>query len=112
MTFEDLESFLTEGMMMITFRHANVMSLVGAVFEEGDRPLVVLPYMENGDLCTLIRRDDVVSVLLNHQNISHLQNESRGASQVPFMKVLQPVTLLNHSVTVMVCGYCGRFFIQ
>lgn len=59
---EDMENFLTEGVMMVDFKHKNVLSLIGVVYEEGDRPLVVLPYMENGDLCTFIKRDDVVSI--------------------------------------------------
>ena len=46
---------------MIDFKHENVLSLVGVVSEERERPLVVLPYMENGDLCTYIKRDDLVS---------------------------------------------------
>ena len=61
MSFEDLERFLAEGTLMIDFKHENVLSLVGVVSEEGERPLVVLPYMENGDLCTFLKRDEIVS---------------------------------------------------
>lgn len=64
-SFEDLENFLTEGVLMIDFKHENVLSLIGVVYEEGDRPLVVLPFMENGDLCTFIKRDEVVSHCLS-----------------------------------------------
>ena len=39
---------------MIDFKHANVLSLIGVVYERKDLPLVVLPFMENGDLCMLI----------------------------------------------------------
>lgn len=46
---------------MIDFKHENVLSLIGVVSEEGERPLVVLPYMENADLGTFVRRDDIVS---------------------------------------------------
>ena len=60
MSFEDLETFLTEGTLMLDFKHGNVLSLVGVVSEEGERPLVVLPYMENGDLCTFLKRDEIV----------------------------------------------------
>ena len=61
MSFEDLENFLAEGTLMIDFKHENVLSLVGVVYEQGDRPFIVLPYMDNGDLCTFVRRHDVVS---------------------------------------------------
>lgn len=59
-TFDDHQNFLAEGTLMINFRHENVLSLIGVVTEKGERPLVVIPYMENGDLCTLVRRNDLV----------------------------------------------------
>ena len=65
MSFEDLETFLTEGTLMLDFKHGNVLSLVGVVSEEGERPLVVLPYMENGDLCTFLKRDEIVGDFLS-----------------------------------------------
>ena len=58
---EELEAFLAEGTLMIDFKHENVMALVGVVWEEGDRPLVILPFMENGDLKSLIQSPEVVS---------------------------------------------------
>ena len=60
-TFEMLENFLLEGTMMIDFKHENVLSLIGIIYERGERPLVVLPLMENGDLHSFIKRDDIVS---------------------------------------------------
>jgi len=63
MSFEDLEDFLSEGVLMIDFKHENVLSLVGIVYEPGERPLVVLPYMENSDLCSFVKRDDLVRKL-------------------------------------------------
>ena len=59
MRFEDLENFLAEGTLMMNFKHENVLSLVGVVSVTGERPLVVLPYMENGDLCTFLKSDEV-----------------------------------------------------
>ena len=59
MRFEDFENFLAEGTLMINFKHENVLSLVGVVYVAGKRPLVVLPYMENGDLCTFLKCDKV-----------------------------------------------------
>ncbi|XP_067930937.1 hepatocyte growth factor receptor-like [Watersipora subatra] len=63
LSFEDFESFLTEGTMMINFKHKNVLSLIGVVCEEGEMPMVVLPYMENGDLCSLVKRVDLELML-------------------------------------------------
>ncbi|KAF6040375.1 MERTK [Bugula neritina] len=62
-SFEDLEDFLSEGVLMIDFKHGNVLSLVGVVYEPGERPLVVLPYMENGDLCSFVKKEDLVRKL-------------------------------------------------
>ena len=61
MSMDDFESFLAEGTLMIDFKHENVLSLIGVVQEEGERPLVVLPYMENGDLCNLVKKEEIVS---------------------------------------------------
>ena len=61
MSIDDFENFLAEGTLMIDFKHKNVLSLIGVVQEEGQRPLVVLPYMENGDLCTFIKKGEMVS---------------------------------------------------
>ena len=61
MSFEDFENFLFEGTLMIDFKHRNVLSLLGVVHVKGERPLVVLPFMENGDLSTFVKRDELVS---------------------------------------------------
>ena len=72
MSFEDMEDFLKEGTLMLDFKHANVLSLVGVVSEEGERPLVILPYMENGDLRTFIKRDGLVCT--SYSNVFGLES--------------------------------------
>ncbi|XP_054708065.1 hepatocyte growth factor receptor-like [Uloborus diversus] len=54
---QDVDAFLQEGLMMKDFQHDNVLSLVGVCFFEGERrsPVVVIPYMHNGDLHSYIR---------------------------------------------------------
>ena len=49
-----MEAFFGEAMVMKDFEHENVLSLIG-VSIKGSQPLVVLPYMEHGDLKTYIR---------------------------------------------------------
>jgi len=72
-TSEDIEKFLEEGMFMINFRHPNVLSLIGVVFEKKDRPLVILPFMENGNLHSLISRERMVENCLSSvlYNLTH-----------------------------------------
>ena len=42
---------------MQQFKHKNVLSLIGVCFD-GSEPMLVLPFMENGDLLTYIRSED------------------------------------------------------
>ena len=62
MSKDDLENFLKEGTIMMDFQHENILSLVGVVWEEGERPLVVLPYMENGDMQSLLKKPSMVRI--------------------------------------------------
>lgn len=66
----DVEKFLREGVMMRGLDHRNVLPLIGMCVdsrvEEGhSSPLIILPYMENGDLRTFLRDDQVVLTGLN-----------------------------------------------
>ncbi|XP_038054123.1 hepatocyte growth factor receptor-like [Patiria miniata] len=42
--------FLDEGFIMTRFDHVNVMGLLGLTFDTDNNPLLVLPFMANGDL--------------------------------------------------------------
>lgn len=53
-------SFLKEATLMKDFDHPNVLSLVGIVYDQESMPMVVLPFMEHGDVKSLIRKDDQV----------------------------------------------------
>ena len=50
-TAEQVEEFLSESATMQGFHHPNVLSLLAVCFgTETQPPLVILPYMANGDL--------------------------------------------------------------
>ncbi|XP_021371801.1 hepatocyte growth factor receptor-like isoform X2 [Mizuhopecten yessoensis] len=51
----DIGEFINEALMMKDFRHPNVLSLIGVCVDKGEFPLVILPFMENGDLLAYIR---------------------------------------------------------
>ena len=50
----DIESFLSEGVMMKDFKHENVLGLIGVTMWSDDKPMIILPYMDNGDLLSYI----------------------------------------------------------
>ncbi len=57
---KDVTSFLEEAVVMKDFCHSNVLALLGVAID-GSKPLVVLPYMEHGDLKSYISSPDRVS---------------------------------------------------
>ncbi|XP_070558886.1 hepatocyte growth factor receptor-like isoform X2 [Ptychodera flava] len=54
----DMISFLREGVMMKDFKHKNVLQLIGVCLHKKESPLVILPYMKNGDLLSYIRNPE------------------------------------------------------
>lgn len=51
----NVEGFISECVLMKDFDHPNVLELVGMYFdEETGSPLILLPYMANGDLRTYL----------------------------------------------------------
>ena len=51
--------FLEEGLIMKTFDHPNVLGLLGLTFDTDGKPLIVLPFMANGDLKTFFKMKQV-----------------------------------------------------
>ena len=41
---------------MISFKHPNVMSLIGVCFD-GEMPLIIMPYMSNGSVLEYVKQN-------------------------------------------------------
>ncbi|XP_067931127.1 hepatocyte growth factor receptor-like [Watersipora subatra] len=104
LSFDDFESFLIEGTMMIDFKHKNVLSLIGVVCEEGERPMVVLPYMENGDLCSLVKREDLELIL---SDILHF-----GLQIANGMSYLAKERFVHRDLATRNCMVNGSFIVK
>ena len=53
---EEIEDFIAESAIMLDFNHPNILRLVGVCFDMEDKlPLIVLPYMANGDLRSYLK---------------------------------------------------------
>ncbi|CAG2215155.1 HGFR [Mytilus edulis] len=52
---QDINAIIDEAMIMKDFNHPNVMSLIGISIAPGEFPLVIIPFMSNGDLLSYIR---------------------------------------------------------
>lgn len=50
-----VENFVKEGLMMKKFDHPNVMGLFGLCVGYRQEPMVILPFMTNGDLRSYVK---------------------------------------------------------
>jgi len=57
---EMAELFLREAILMKDFHHAHVLGVIGVSFDSDGSPMVILPYMANGDLRQYITSTQLV----------------------------------------------------
>ncbi len=62
---ETFEAFLKEGLRMKNFEHPHVLQLLGIAMSTDRYPMVVLPYMANGDLRSYVKEKTRVRVCVH-----------------------------------------------
>ena len=68
---ETFEAFLQEGMRMKNFDHPHVLQLYGIAMSTEQYPMVILPYMANGDLRSYVKEKSRVRKLKNIQRLKY-----------------------------------------
>ncbi|XP_077991825.1 hepatocyte growth factor receptor-like [Glandiceps talaboti] len=81
---KDICRFLEEGILMKDFNHINVLSLIGVCIDETSNPLIVLPYMKNGDLKSHV--SDSKRVLMVANLIMYALHVARGMEYLASLK--------------------------
>ncbi|CAG2173532.1 unnamed protein product [Oppiella nova] len=51
----NVDALINEAISIRDFNHKNILSLVGVTFDDTEMPIILLPFMENGDLLTYLR---------------------------------------------------------
>lgn len=60
----DIQDFIESALLVKCLRHENILPVIGVAFPPPkDYPLIVLPLMVNGDLKSLLGRQDMVSMM-------------------------------------------------
>ena len=65
-----MKTFIDEAMLMRSFRHEHVLSMLGISFDIYGQPLVILPYLGNGDLLSYLRSRSKVSSMMSKLLVS------------------------------------------
>jgi len=63
MSTEEVKMFVDEALTMTKFDDEHVLNIVGISFDANSFPMVILPFMQHGDLLSYIRDERNVSFL-------------------------------------------------
>ena len=69
----DKEKLWKEVSIMISFRHPNVMSLIGLCLD-GETPLLIMPFMAKGSVLEYVRHNREILYIIGTANIEEVIN--------------------------------------
>lgn len=82
MSMEEVKMFVDEALTMTKFDHKHVLNIVGIAFDSNSFPMVVLPFMQHGDLLSFIRDDRNVRLYIFIKHYSKANFKRKKNSNV------------------------------
>lgn len=108
---ETVEAFLEEGLIMKDFSHRNVLTLLGVAIGQGGLPMIVLPFMQHGNLKTYISNptlmvgDEFVDVPLTlNAYTSRSRSGSSWSSANRLQRECSICRNINLCIVIWLCG--------
>jgi len=80
---EMAELFLREAILMKDFHHVHVLGVIGVSFDSDGSPMVILPYMANGDLRQYITSAQLVRLLMHKIHYTRFPVTSPSTGKLP-----------------------------
>jgi len=80
---EMAELFLREAILMKDFHHVHVLGVIGVSFDSDASPMVILPYMANGDLRQYITSAQLVRLLMLKIHYTRFSITSPSTGKLP-----------------------------
>ena len=82
----DLEILAKEVSTMLSFKHTNVMSLIGVCIE-GEMPLLIMPFMSNGSVLDYVRSRKDKLMIVGQFLKEEVNNNFKGQLYLPLVIV-------------------------
>ena len=54
---DDIQDLIRESVLMYKLNHRNVLSIIGLCLDAGPSPYIILPFMENGNLRSYVKKN-------------------------------------------------------
>ena len=83
----DKEKLLKEVTTMLSFKHPNVMSLIGVCFD-GEMPLIIMPYMSNGSVLGYVKHNKGEILLDSQANVEEVCNSLPCVQQLLLLSLI------------------------